>query len=85
MRDYHAGRLDPGRMRELHAHFKVCEACRTKLRLGRAAAGAAREREREPGGLASPELQAQIARNRDLLIKVFLLMVFAWLVWKLKR
>jgi len=80
---YDQGKLDRSTTRDLHAHFKDCELCRSRIRLHRAAApsGAAAQAQ----GLSSPETQRQIARNRDLLIKILLLGVAAWAVFKWKR
>jgi hypothetical protein len=79
---YFQGALERAETRALHAHFKDCELCRSRIRLGRAAAprgdGGAQ-------GLSSPETQRQIARNRDLLIKILLLGVAAWAVFKWKK
>lgn len=80
---YQAGTLSREQVRALHLHFKDCEACRSRIRLQRAMAG--RQGAADEGGLASPELQKQMARNRDLLIKVLLLMVFAFFVWRFRR
>jgi hypothetical protein len=80
---YFQGKLDRAATRELHAHFKDCELCRSRIRLQRAAARSAGD---SPApGLASPETQRQIARNRDLLVKILLLGVAAWAVFKWKR
>ena len=79
---YSQGKLERAETRELHAHFKDCELCRSRIRLQRAAAPSDDGRER---GLSSPETQRQIARNRDLLIKILLLGVAAWAVLKWKR
>lgn len=81
---YHAGALDREGTRALHAHFKDCELCRSGIRLRRAAAQRGLP-EKDAGGLVSPEVQGQIARNRDLLVKILLLGVAAWAVWKWKR
>jgi len=83
IKDYFAGRLDREMTRALHAHFNTCDACRARLRLQKA--GVLASRDLMDRGLAAPETQAQIARNRDLLIKILLLMVLAWFVWKFKR
>ncbi len=34
--------------------------------------------------LTSPETQAAMARNRDLLVKILLLLVFGWAVYRLR-
>lgn len=80
---YFAGRLDRETMRAFHAHLKGCEICRSRMRLQKAVAQS--EGDRPDKSLTSPDTQAQIARNRDLLIKILLLMIFAWFVWKFKR
>jgi hypothetical protein len=79
---YFQGKLDRSETRELHAHFKDCERCRSRVRLQRAAAPTASGGAQ---GLSSPETQRQIARNRDLLIKILILGVAAWAVFKWKR
>ncbi|HTB23488.1 MAG TPA: zf-HC2 domain-containing protein [bacterium] len=83
LKEYFAGRLDRETVRALHAHFKDCEACRSNLRVRKA------EIHRTGGnpgrGLDSPELQAKIVHNRNLLIQVLLLMLLAWFIWKFKR
>jgi hypothetical protein len=79
---YAQGSLERAETRELHAHFKGCELCRSRIRLRRAAAPSDDGSER---GLSSPETQRQIARNRDLLIKILLLGVAAWAVLKWKK
>jgi anti-sigma factor ChrR (cupin superfamily) len=81
--DYFKGRLDREAARELAVHFKSCEACRSRIRLQKAVVqGRKSESDR---GMASPEIQAQMGRNRDLLIKILLVMLLAWLVYKFKR
>jgi anti-sigma factor RsiW len=80
---YFAGRLDPATARELQRHIKDCEACRTRVGLERASIKA--KPGRDERGLASPETQQQMSRNRDLLIKILMLMVFAYFVLKMKR
>jgi len=79
---YQAGTLERGQMRALHQHFKECETCRTRIRLRRAVATPSRTFE---AGLTNPEIQKQVARNRDLLVKILVLMLFGWLVWRLRR
>jgi len=83
LKDYFAGRLDRETVRALHGHFKECQACRSRMRLLKA--GMDGERLRPDLGPAAPEVQAQIVRNRDLLIKILLLMLLAWFVWKFKH
>jgi|GEM_PF-4492278 hypothetical protein len=80
---YFQGKLDRAETRDLHAHFKDCELCRSRIRLRRAAAPS--DGALESPGLSSPETQRQIARNRDLLIKILLLGVAAWAVFKWKN
>ena len=80
---YFQGKLDRAETRGLHAHFKDCELCRSRIRLRRAAAPSGADAEGR--GLSSPETQRQIARNRDLLVKILLLGVAAWAVFKWKR
>ncbi|HXB97166.1 MAG TPA: hypothetical protein VNZ54_03885 [bacterium] len=80
---YFQGTLDRAATRDLHAHFKDCEQCRSRIRLRRAAAPT--RDAVEARGLSSPETQRQIARNRDLLIKILLLGVAAWAVFKWKK
>lgn len=77
---YRHGRLDREVVRQLHAHFKDCEACRSLIRLQRAALEG--RTAMDELGLVSPEIQKQMARNRDLMIKILLLMFFALLVWR---
>ncbi|MGH7442127.1 MAG: hypothetical protein ACREKE_05570 [bacterium] len=85
LKDYFAGSLDRAATRELHVHFKTCEICRSRMRLRLAGAESDRERRRSDRGSAPPEIQARIAGNRNLLIQILLLMIFAWFVWKMKR
>jgi hypothetical protein len=80
---YFQGKLERAETRGLHAHFKDCELCRSRIRLRRAAAPAGDSLEAR--ALSSPETQRQIARNRDLLIKILLLGVAAWAVFKWKK
>jgi hypothetical protein len=82
---YEAGRLDREGTRALHAHFKACEACQSRIRLRRAAASAGPRAAGRAQGLSDPETQRMIARNRDLLIKILLLLVAAWAVFKWRR
>lgn len=80
---YREGSLDREQVRALHAHFKDCEACRTRIRLQRAVAGS--QAGPDLSGLASPEIQKQMARNRDLLVKILILLLFGFLVWRFRR
>jgi len=80
---YHQGGLDRETVRAFHTHIKTCEDCRSRIRLqGAAARGKASPSSQ---GLASPETQAQIARNRDMMVKILALMALAWAVWKFKQ
>lgn len=83
MQAYFDGSLDRATVRELHAHLKDCEDCRSRIRLRKAGLQAGPVK--DDRGLASPELQAQMARNRELLIKILALLVLAWAVWKYRR
>ncbi len=79
---YQAGSLSREKVRALHQHFKDCEACRTRIRLQRAVSG---QVSADDDRFSSPEIQKQMARNRDLLVKILILFVFALLVWRLRR
>jgi predicted anti-sigma-YlaC factor YlaD len=81
--DYFAGRLGREDVRALHAHLKDCEACRSHIRLSKAQLDDTRMRPARD--LGSPEVQAQIVKNRNLLLQVLALMLFAYFVWKFKR
>lgn len=81
--DYDAGRLDRATVRELHEHLKGCELCRSRVRLRKLSQGG--RQAMEDRNVASPEIQAQMARNRDLLVKVLILMAFAAFIWHMKR
>lgn len=81
--DYFAGRLDKARSRELQRHFKDCDACRLRISVVRAGKkGGLGGLDRAP---AAPGIQEQMARNRDLLVKILLLMAFAFFVMKMRR
>jgi anti-sigma factor RsiW len=80
---YFKGELDRPTMREMNQHFKDCEACRSQIRLRKAHLTGSRAG--SPEGAASPEIQAQMARNRDLLVKILLVMLAAWFIWRLKK
>jgi hypothetical protein len=82
---YDAGSLGREDTRALHLHFKGCDACQSRIRLRRAVSHAGPDASGPLQGLADPETQRQIARNRDLLIKILLLMVAAWAVFKWRR
>ena len=80
---YQQGSLGREQVRALHGHFKDCEACRTRIRLQRALAhDPLKEIARD---MSSPEIQKQMARNRDLLVKILLLLLFGFLVFRYKR
>ena len=78
---YLSGGLDRESTRGLHAHLKECEACQSHVRLQHALGKSA-----QPvlTGLP-PETQAAMARNRDLLVKILLLLVFGWAVFKMRH
>jgi hypothetical protein len=82
-RDYFEGRLAGAQAREFQQHLKSCEPCRTRVRLESARVRGTLQN--EDRGLASPAVQEQMARNRDLLIKILLLAGLAFFVWKMKR
>ncbi len=80
---YNKSLLDRGQTRAFHAHLKECEACQARVRLQ---STWARSKSSLPSAeLTSPETQKAIARNRDLLIKILLMMVIAWAATRLKR
>lgn len=79
---YHANALDRDAVRRFHAHLKDCEDCRRSMRLRRADLGVRRNRFRREN--LPPEVQSQMAKNRDLLIKVLLLGALAALFFRLK-
>ena len=81
---YNNGSLSREQVRDFHAHLKTCEDCRSRIRVQGAAARSKVSKAKDLS-LASPETQAQMAKNRDLLIKVLALMALGWLVWRLKR
>ncbi len=85
--DYFRGRLDRATVRELHEHLKACEECRSRVRLRRAGADAEREGRIGRGARDADmdAIQARIVGNRNLLIQILLLLVFAWFVWRMKR
>ena len=82
---YESGALGREETRDLHAHFKACEACQSRIRLRRAAAQAGGPGRLRPRGPEDPETQRMMARNRDLLVKILLLLVAAWAVFKWRR
>lgn len=82
-KDYFSGRLGGEQGRAFQQHIKGCEACRTRVRLESARVRGTLQN--EDRGLAAPAVQEQMARNRDLLIKVLLLLGLAFFVWKMKR
>lgn len=82
---YESGTLGREETRDLHAHFKACEACQSRIRLRRAALQAGGAGRLRPRGLEDPEIQRMMARNRDLLVKILLLLVAAWAVFKWRR
>ena len=75
---YNEGKLDRETTRAFHQHLKGCEACQSRVRLQNLV-GKAKGRQKALE-LTSPETQAAIARNRDLLVKILLLIVFGWAV-----
>lgn len=80
---YDKGSLERAQVRGFHAHLKDCEACQARVRMQSTWAKASQA---APDlSLASPETQKAIARNRDLLIKILLLLVFAWAVFRLRH
>jgi hypothetical protein len=79
---YFAGSLDRESTRALHQHLKTCESCQSRVRVQHAMGKSSlKETSKE---LTSPETQAAIARNRDLLIKILLLLVFGWAIYRLR-
>ena len=85
MAAYESGTLGRPETKELHAHFKGCEACQSRIRLRRAMVGKGPQAPSLARSLADPETQKQIARNRDLLIKILGLGIAAWAVFKWHR
>ena len=80
---YFGGSLPREQTRDLHQHFKGCEACRTRIRLEKTMGD--RMLGEVGKSLSSPQVQGQIAKNRDLLIKILLLFALAWAGYKYKR
>jgi anti-sigma factor RsiW len=80
---YDRGALPREEVRAMNLHLKTCEACQSRVRLRRFQADAKRAQARL--GVPPPGVQAQMARNRDLLVKILLLMGLAALIWKIKR
>lgn len=80
---YNKGLMDRAQVRAFHAHLKECEACQSRVRLQ---ATWTRSKQSLPRAeLTSPETQKAIARNRDLLIKILLLLVLAWGITRIHR
>jgi hypothetical protein len=80
---YFASTLDRAQVRGLHLHLKDCEACQARVRLQNALGHA--QKRRSAQALTSPEVQAAMARNRDLLVKILLLLALAWGATRLHR
>jgi hypothetical protein len=79
---YFAGKLDRETTRALHQHLKTCESCQSRVRVQHAMG---KSKMKEPSKeLTSPETQAAMARNRDLLVKILLLLVFAWAIHRFR-
>lgn len=79
---YHANALDRESVRSFHAHLKGCEDCRRSIRLRRADLG--RQSKRGQKKALMTEVEARMAKNRDLLIKILLLGALAALFFRLK-
>jgi anti-sigma factor RsiW len=80
---YNEGKLDRETTRAFHQHLKGCEACQSRVRLQNLV-GKSKGRQAS-NALTSPETQAAIARNRDLLIKILLLLVLGWAVARIGK
>jgi hypothetical protein len=80
---YQKGSLSREQVKDFHAHLKGCEACQSRFRMQNML-GKAQVRKTEQS-LLSPETQAAMARNRDLLVKLLILLILAWAVFKFKR
>ena len=80
---YFANKLDRAQVRGLHLHLKDCEVCQSRVRLQNALGKSARTGLSK--SLTSPETQAAMARNRDLLIKILILMAIAWGATRLRH
>jgi hypothetical protein len=80
---YQKGTLSREQVRDFHAHMKGCETCQSRFRMQNML-GKAQARKSDQS-LLSPETQAAMARNRDLLVKLLILLILAWAVIKLKR
>jgi hypothetical protein len=80
---YFANTLDREQVRGLHLHLKDCEACQARVRLQRALGQAAQSGPSK--ALTSPETQAAMARNRDLLVKILILLALAWGATRLRH
>lgn len=80
---YFNGTLGREEVRGLHAHLKDCDACRARVRLQKAIGQSSLQK--PSNSLVSPETQSAMARNRDLLVKLLILMVLAWAVFRFKH
>lgn len=78
---YQHGSLDREQTRAFHQHLKECETCQSKVRIQ---STLMRSKQGEPADF-SGETQKAMARNRDLLVKLLLLMVAAWAVYRMRR
>jgi hypothetical protein len=82
MAQYNRGDLDREQTRAFHIHLKSCEICQASMRVRHAAAKA---KQAGPEDELPPALKAHVAKNRDLLVKILILLALGALVFKLKR
>lgn len=80
--DYNRGALTREQVRAFHAHLKGCEACQASLRVRHAAAKA---RQAGPQDELPPALQAHVVKNRELLVKILLVMLLGALIFKIRH
>jgi hypothetical protein len=80
--DYNRGSLTREQVRAFHAHLKGCEACQASMRVRHAVAKA---KQAGPDESLPPALQAHVVKNRELLVKILLVMLLGALIFKLKK
>jgi hypothetical protein len=80
---YNEGKLSREETRAFHQHLKGCETCQSRVRLQNLVGRS--KKHQASNELTSPETQASIARNRDLMVKILLLLVLAWAVTRIGK